>query len=386
MSVGPDQLPDSPDNRIIKVALFLQNSEADRQTVLVTKDINMQLKARAAGLHCVEDYMNEQQIDDISYLASGFFVLADEFFDTQGNNLQSRKEGTKNLYRVKRSNLPIELDDSLHLNQYWFSGDGLSVENVPEYVYQVVGTDDEWVDLHCLGTKSLLKREAYGIRPRSLLQALALHALLDPNITLVQLTGPAGSGKTLLALAAALEQSNLCSGQYNKIILTRSATDMAEEIGFLPGTEEEKMMPWLAAFTDSMEVLCNTDVKGHSSDKVNAASASAISMKILQDKSNMQFRSLTFMRGRNFVDAFIILDEAQNLNPHQMRSLITRVGGGSKMVVLGNLNQIDGYGVTALNSGLTHAVDKMRHFAGSTVVCLPGGERSPLASFAEENL
>lgn len=377
-------LPNTPDNRIITTSLSLSRNEKGIDTVLVTKDINMQLKARAAGLDRVEDYLNEQQLDDISYLACGYASVPFDFLSTL-STVESRNEKRKTFYTVQIADLTNELNDTMHLNQFWIE-DG---DDDDTRVYCVRAIDELTVELELFQAANLMKTDAFGIKPRNLKQALALHALLDDKIDLVQLTGPAGSGKTLLALAAALDQSSKLGERklYDKVIVTRSTPDMAEDIGFLPGSEEEKMAPWLAAFTDSLEVLAGTGVAaGHSSDKPQGADAMQVSIGLIRQHANMQFKSINFMRGRSLQRTFAILDECQNLTPHQMRSMITRIGQGSKLVVLGNLNQIDSKYVTALSSGLTHAVDKMKSYAGSVVMSLPGGQRSQLASFAEENL
>lgn len=387
-------LPNTPDNRIITTSLYLAKTEKDVDTVLVTKDINMQLKARAAGLDRVEDYLNEQQLDDISYLACGYATVPFDFLATL-STVQSRNDKQKTFYTVQIADLTTELSDSMHLNQFWIEdgeqGEGCDETDADGKVFCVRAIDELTVEIELFRKSHLMKANAFGIKPRNLKQALALYALLDEKIDLVQLTGPAGSGKTLLALAAALEQSSK-SGErkiYDKIIVTRSTPDMAEDIGFLPGSEEEKMAPWLAAFTDSLEVLAagSGSTKGHTSDKPQGADAIQISIAMMRQHANLQFKAITFMRGRSLQSTFLILDETQNLTPHQMRTMITRIGQGSKLVILGNLNQIDNSKyVSALSSGLTHAVDKMKNYAGSVVVSLPGGQRSALSSFAEENL
>ena len=202
---------------------------------------------------------------------------------------------------------------------------------------------------------------------------MALHALLDPHIDLVVLTGPAGSGKTLLALAAALEMV-VERNMYDKIIVTRSTPEIAESIGFLPGTEEEKMLPWLAAITDSLEVL-------HKHDENTKGS-----MNYIMEKANIQYKSVNFMRGRSIQNSIVILDESQNLTASQLKTIITRCGEGTKIIVGGNLAQIDSNYLSAVTSGLTYLVEKFKYFSGSATINLDGVVRSRLASFAEENL
>ena len=224
-----------------------------------------------------------------------------------------------------------------------------------------------------LGYERLMSRHAWGISPKNIGQAMALHSLLDPHIDLVILTGPAGSGKTLLALAAALEMV-VEKNMYDKIIVTRSTPEIAESIGFLPGTEEEKMAPWLAAITDSLEVL-------HKHDE-NAKS----SMNYIMEKANIQFKSVNFMRGRSIQNSIVILDESQNLTAAQLKTIITRCGEGTKLICSGNLAQIDSNYLSAVTSGLTYLVERFKNFSGSATINLDGVVRSRLAEFAEQEL
>lgn len=202
---------------------------------------------------------------------------------------------------------------------------------------------------------------------------MALQALLDPDIDLVILTGPAGCGKTLLAMAAALELV-VERNRYDKVIVTRNTPEIAESIGFLPGTEEEKMMPWLAAITDTLEVLHKNDVNPTGS------------MNYIMEKANIQFKSINFMRGRSIQNSIVLLDECQNLTASQIKTMITRMGEGTKLICCGNLAQIDSNYLTAVTSGLTYIVERFKDFEGSANVYLNGVVRSRLAEYAEEHL
>ncbi|MCP4258257.1 MAG: PhoH family protein [Planctomycetes bacterium] len=380
---------DVADNSFIRLTHLLQTNESDRRTIFVTKDFNAKIKAKSAGVREVEEYLNEQQLSDIEFMASGFLEITPPLTSIlEGNEdgMDVRQgRGGVTMYTFPLACLK-DLVEDIYLNLYIFS-------EQEENVWRVANIDarpgePELVTLHCKPLSMMMKVDAFGIKPRSVPQAIAFDALLDPAIDMVQLTGPAGSGKTLLALAAALHQSRAGDSKtkYNKILVTRNLPDMTEAIGFLPGTEEEKMAPWLAAFADSLEVLADVDTRGHTDDKPGDHEAMMDSIKYITSKANLQYKSANFMRGRSIQNAIVILDESQNLTPHQIRSIITRSGMGTKMIILGNVGQIDARYVTALTSGLTHAVERMKGYQGGAVVSLPGGERSPLSSFAESNL
>ncbi|WP_026376371.1 PhoH family protein [Aestuariibacter salexigens] len=348
------------DNRIINAALHLQKKKAPRQVVLVTKDINMRLKAKGAGLELVEDYRTDQLISDIKYLTKGFHQFEGDFWQ-QVKQVESRTEGRDTIHTIPKQVLPeayineFLLDDSQH-----FAG-------------LVEAMSDESLEVLDLGYERLMGKQAWGISPKNINQAMALHSLLDPHIDLVILTGPAGSGKTLLALAAALEMV-VEQNMYDKIIVTRSTPEIAESIGFLPGTEEEKMAPWLEAITDSLEVL-------HKNDENTKGS-----MSYIMEKANIQFKSVNFMRGRSIQNAIVILDESQNLTASQLKTIITRCGEGTKLICSGNLAQIDSNYLSPVTSGLTYLVEKFKNFSGSSTVYLNGVVRSRLAEFAEERM
>jgi PhoH-like ATPase len=368
------------DNRIISAAIALQESQGpELSTVLVTKDINVHLKSMAAGLEHVEDYRNDQSISDIDYLSSGYMEVPDDF-PNRVAMIDAKHQDKKHIFIIPSDELDkyeLNFAAQLYPNQYLFN---------KESVWRVIEIDDEGVVLEHKPVQQMMNKTMFGIRAKSVKQALAIDALMNPEISLVQITGGAGSGKTLLALASALEQT-IESRIYNKIIVTRNTPPMTEDIGALPGTEEEKMAPWLAAFSDSLEVLVMPKSQdGNTPDKFGQDDGFLASVEMIKQKSNMQFKSLNFMRGRSINNAIVVIDESQNLTPHQTKSILTRVGKHSKIIFLGNLNQIDAKYVTALSSGLTHSVEKMKPFSVSASVTLEGGERSELASIAEENL
>lgn len=348
------------DNRILNAVLYLQAQRTPRAVVLVTKDINMRLRAKGAGVLYVEDYRTDQLIDDIQYLTKGFQIRPGSFWDSV-DDVASYTLGGKTFHKLDRA--PF---DPTFLNQYVIDEDS-------DFAARVETIDGDTLTLRDLSRERMMHRKAWGITPKNIYQGMALDALLDPDIDLVILTGAAGSGKTLLAMAAALEQT-VERKMFDKIIVTRNTPDIGESIGFLPGTEEEKMMPWLASVTDTLEALHKND---HCTDG---------SLKYICDKANIQFKSINFMRGRSIQNAFVLLDECQNLTASQIKTIITRCGEGTKIVCSGNLAQIDSHYLTPVTSGLTYMVERFKNFEGSANIHLNGVVRSRLAEFAEENL
>ncbi len=351
---------DENDNRIINVALHLQTMFASQEVVLVTKDINMRLKAKGAGLSHVEDYRTDQLISDIKYLTRGYHQFEGDFWE-RVKSVDSRSEGRDTIHTVPRSLLP-----EAYINEFL-------LDESNQFAGLVESMDSDQMEILDLGYERLMSRHAWGINPKNIGQAMALHSLRVPHIDLVILTGPAGSGKTLLALAAALEMV-VERNMYDKIIVTRNTPEIAESIGFLPGTEEEKMAPWLAAITDSLEVL-------HKHDENTKGS-----MSYIMEKANIQFKSVNFMRGRSIQNSIVILDESQNLTASQLKTIITRCGEGTKLICSGNLAQIDSNYLSAVTSGLTYLVEKFKDFSGSATINLDGVVRSRLADFAEHHL
>jgi len=348
------------DNRIINTALHLQKKRVPRLVVLVTKDINMRLKAKGAGMAHVEDYRTDQLISDVRFLAKGFIETEGDFWEHVGQ-CDSYQDGRDTYHLLDHALLP-----EAYPNQY-------VLDQGEQFAARVANVLDDKVTLRDLGRERLMGRSAWGVHPKNIYQAMAMDALLDPELDLVILTGPAGCGKTLLALAAALEMV-VERGVYDKVIVTRNTPEIAESIGFLPGTEEEKMAPWLAAVTDTLEVLHRHD------ESLDG------SMNYIMEKANIQFKSVNFMRGRSIQNAFVLLDECQNLTASQIKTIITRCGEGTKIICLGNLSQIDSNYLTAVTSGLTYIVERFKTFEGSANIYLNGVIRSRLASFAEQNL
>lgn len=347
------------DNRIINVALQLQQLHPDRFVCLITKDINMRLKAKGSGLQHVEDYRKDKVLDDISLMARGYVQLPGSFWD-RVPSVNSRVIDGTTVHVIARGVLPDAYPSMFVVDDEGFVG----------FVSRVSNGE---ICLADLSRDGLMNQSVWGLSPRNLEQAMALYLLGREDIDLTVMTGPAGSGKTLLALANGL-QGILEDHRYNKLIVARSTPPIAEDIGFLPGTEEEKMAPWLAAFDDNLEVLHGRDESPFGS------------IEYVKERANIQFKSLNFMRGRSFNNAYIIIDESQGLTQFQLKSIITRVGVNSKIVVLGNLAQIDNKYITPLTSGLTYLVERFKHFEHAGIMHVNGIERSRLAAFAEENL
>lgn len=347
------------DNRIINVALRLSADYPGAFVCLVTKDINMRIKAKGSGLAHVEDYRHDRVLDDIDLLSTGYECFEDDFWSGI-EQVDTVREGNLTLHRIPRSDVP-----NAYPNQF--------VYDEQEFIAYVDHVDTEYVYLAVDSRDHLMNQHFWGLAPRNLEQAMAMRLLDSEDVDMTVLTGPAGSGKTLLALAyglhAILEQK-----KYNKLIVARSTPPIAEEIGFLPGTEEEKMAPWLAAFDDNLEIL-------HGADECSNGS-----IEYVKERANIQFKSLNFMRGRSFNSAYIVIDEAQGLTQFQLKSIISRVGADSKLVVLGNLAQIDNKYISPLTSGLTYLVEKVKHYPHAGVMHVNGIVRSRLAAFAEENL
>ena len=366
----PEGLPEGKgDNLILAVVSELQKTRQGQEVVLVSKDINMRIKARALGLPA-EDYFNDQVLEDRDLMYSGVMALPADFWPKHGKDMESwadSKSGTM-FYRVTGPSVR-----SMLVNQFVYqeNPDG----STPFYA-QVREINGKTALLQTLRDFSHQKNNVWSVTARNREQNFAMNLLMNPDIDFVTLLGQAGTGKTLLALAAGLEQV-LDSKRYNEIIITRATVPVGEDIGFLPGTEEEKMQPWMGAFDDNLEVLQRND------DSAGEWGRAATQELI---RSRIKVKSMNFMRGRTFVSKFLIIDEAQNLTPKQMKTLVTRAGPGTKIICLGNIAQIDTPYLTEGSSGLTYVVDRFKGWRHSGHVTLARGERSRLADHAAEAL
>jgi PhoH-like ATPase len=359
----PHALPGNlPDNGILSTAHNLMDLHPDTEVTLVSKDINLRIKARIAGISA-EDYYNDKTFDDVDLLYSGMRQLDESVWTAKHGEVDCISENGKSIYAVRAGLL-----GEIFPNECLYSAQG-DIELI------VRNAEREKHILEPARDYRQKKNAVWGINARNLEQNIALNMLLDPAVEFVSMIGVAGTGKTLLALAAGLVQS-MENKRYREIVMTRETISVGEGIGFLPGTEEEKMTPWMGALLDNLEVLTDTTEGGEW--------GRAATSDLLQNR--IKIRSLSFMRGRTFLNRYIIIDEAQNLTAKQLRTLITRAGPGSKIVCLGNIAQIDTPYLSETTSGLTFVVDRFRAWEHSGHITLTRGERSRLADYATANL
>jgi len=352
------------DNQIIEVVKFLHETYQKRKVTLVSKDINIRIKAHALGL-AAEDYFNDKVLEDTDLLFSGILELPTDFWDKHSKEMESWQQSGHTFYRIRGP-----LCVNFLANQFVY------LEHEKPFYAQVKEHSGKSAILQTLKEFTHLKNNVWGVVARNREQNFALNLLMNPEVDFVTLLGQAGTGKTLLTLAAGLMQT-LEHKVYSEIIMTRVTVPVGEDIGFLPGTEEEKMTPWMGALEDNLDVLCKTD--NEAGEWGRAATRDLI-------RARIKVKSLNFMRGRTFINKFLIIDEAQNLTPKQMKTLITRAGPATKVVCLGNIAQIDTPYLTEGSSGLVYVVDRFKGWNHSGHVTLQRGERSRLADYATEVL
>ena len=363
-SALPDYLPGhGTDNAILAQTLALQALHHEARVTLVSKDINLRIKAAVVGVHA-EDYYSDKTIEDADVLYTGLAPLPADFWESHGKDMRSWKESERTYYEISG---PVVTD--LHVNQFVHEDSPSGIEAIVRRIEASKAT------LELARDYRSERHSVWGVNARNREQNFALNLLMDPEIDFVTILGPAGTGKTLLTLAAGLMQT-LESNRFVEIIMTRVTIPLGEDIGFLPGTEEEKMEPWMGALMDNLEVLTRT---GEGGNWGRAATNDLL-------RNRIKIRSLNFMRGRTFLNRYVILDEAQNLTPKQMKALVTRAGPGTKIVCLGNIAQIDTPYLTETTSGLTYVVNRFRGWTHSGHITLVRGERSRLADFASDTL
>jgi PhoH-like ATPase len=360
----PEGLPGlAPDNTILSQTLALQAEYPDVRVTLVSKDINLRIKAAIVGVHA-EDYYSDRTIEDADLLDGGCIALPADFWEQHGQDMRSWKEGDRTWYELRGPGVA-----DWQVNQFVH-------EESPQGIEAIVRQrDGDIARLELVRDFRGERHAVWGITARNREQNFALNLLMDPEIDMVTMLGAAGTGKTLLALAAGLVQT-LETNRFSEIIMTRVTIPLGEDIGFLPGTEEEKMEPWMGALMDNLEVLTQSAEGGNWGRQATN--------DLLRNR--IKIRSLNFMRGRTFQNRYVILDEAQNLTPKQMKALVTRAGPGTKLVCLGNIAQIDTPYLTETTSGLTYTVTRFRGWPHSGHITLVRGERSRLADHASEIL
>lgn len=354
---------DSPDARIIAAALHLQDVTKQPVT-LVTQDINMRLIAASVGVEKVEGYRNEKALEDVELLSKGITVLDTTWGGDVINTDFDETFGTVYL-------IPIDAIEEPYVGLYVTLNDE---DNT--ILGDVVKITNDTIIIRMKDSKEMSGKDMWGIKPKNAEQSIAADFLLDPEVDLAIIYGPAGTGKTILAMSAAI-QGTLADKQYDKIILTRALSDLDQSIGYTPGTEEEKMKVWLGGFEDALEVIHKNDAKD--------ANSKMTSSQYVAEKANIQFKSINFMRGRSLT-GIVIIDEAQNLTLHQVKSIVTRASANCKLIFLGNLSQIDSHWISPRSSGLTHLVVESKDYEGARAIYLSSNERSKLAAFGEQKL
>jgi len=335
-----------PDHLIIATALKAQR-ESTRKVVLVSRDINMRVIADAVGLES-QDFQNNQVVDNSESIYEGSATvlvddqIIDRFYEKQSVYLENK---------------------GLHPNQYI-----MMVSNANEKKTALGRYTSDVMPIRQL----LKSQQIWGVKPRNKEQQFLMDALMDPTMQIVTAIGKAGSGKTICAIAAGLEQTiDETTQEYTRVIVSRPVQPLGKDIGFLPGSLEEKMTPWLMPIQDNLQFLMGND---------------KLTLDIYMQKGIIELEALTYIRGRSISNAFIIIDEAQNLTTHELKTIITRVGEGTKIVLTGDVEQIDNVYIDATSNGLTHAVEKFKRFELASHVTLHKGERSKVATFAAENL
>lgn len=361
----PAELPSfRGDNSILATTKGAARAFPNRAVVLVSKDINMRIKATTLGIPA-EDYFSDKVLDDSDLIYTGKLPLPAGFWSTVERTLRSWQDQGTTFYEFEAENARDFVINAC-----------VTVEGDPDFMALVTDRSGAKVTLRVMRdfrAKSHVK--VWGIQARNAEQNMALNLLMDPNIDFVTLLGQAGTGKTLMTLAAALTQV-IDERRFSEIIMTRATVSVGDDIGFLPGTEEEKMAPWMGALEDNLEVLQGSTPGG---DWGRQATMDLI-------RNRIRVKSMSFMRGRTFLQKFVIIDEAQNLSPKQMKTLITRAGPGTKIVCLGNIAQIDTPYLTEGSSGLTYVVERFQGWEHAATLTLTRGERSRLAEFAAEAL
>jgi PhoH-like ATPase len=351
----PEDLDKSiADHIIIATALAVKKKNPTRRVIMVSRDINMRVICDSLGLP-TEDYINNQIVKDSDSIYTGFSsrLVDDEIIDRFYN----------------KEEIYLDRDEANYYpNQFLLLVSSANEKKTA--LAKFVSSTMPLVPLHGFN------QGIWGIKPRNKEQSFALDLLMDPHTQVVTLVGKAGSGKTLCAIAAGLQQTVedlMSKGEpsYSRLIVSRPVQPLGKDLGFLPGTMEEKMKPWLAPIQDNLQFLMGND---------------KTTLEMYIDRGRIEIEALTYIRGRSIAKAFIIIDEAQNLTIHELKTIITRVGEGSKIILTGDVEQIDNAYVDETTNGLTHAVEKFKKFELAGHVTLTKGERSKVATYAAKYL
>jgi len=345
-----------PDHTIIATALAVklesQETKPLRKTLLLSRDINMRVICDSLGIEA-QDYISENAVSTSDELYQGFVehlvddAVIDRFYAGEAILIEEDKSNS-----------------GWYANQYV-----MMVSNAHPKKSALARFDTYHTPLKKIVHSSI---PDWNIKSRNKEQAFAIDLLMDPRIKVVSLVGRAGSGKTLCAIAAGLQQTiGLRENSYSRLIVSRPVQPMGKDIGFLPGTMEEKMLPWLMPIQDNLQYLMGGDKSA---------------LQLYLDKGKIEIEALTYIRGRSISNAFIIIDEAQNLTMHEIKTIITRIGEGSKIVLTGDIEQIDNIYVNETSNGLAHAVEKFKEFPLAGHVTFKKGERSEVATLASKVL
>lgn len=345
----PDDLsPDVPDHKIIATAMQEREKTPENDVILVSRDVNMRVICDALGLP-TEDYNPDQVLESGEQVYTGHreILVEDNVID--------------DFYAANPIELPEEDKKTLFSNEFV-----MLKSNINESRAALTRYVDDVNPLRML----MKRKNFFGISPRNMEQNFAMDLLFDKSIPVVTLLGSAGTGKTLCALSAGLEQV-LQTEDYTRLIVSRPIQPLGKEIGFLPGTMEEKMAPWLTPIQDNLQFLMGND---------------KLMLQEYLDRGTIEMEAITYIRGRSISKAFIIIDEAQNLTRHELKTIITRVGEDSKLILTGDIEQIDNAYVDETSNGLTYAVEKFKEHSLAGHVTFSKGERSAIATLAAKIL
>ncbi|GAB4195882.1 MAG: PhoH family protein [Phycisphaeraceae bacterium] len=361
---------DAPDNRIIGVAWSLK--EKGLHTILITKDINVRIKSDALGIQ-TEDF--EAQKVDSDRLYTGYLMLTvpGELIDTLYREKQLEVESLEP-YLTDQDADGNEVRLELHANQFLVLKN--SADESHTGMARRLADTDHVIPIH--GPR----KPVYGIMARNVQQTMAMDLLLDDEVKLVTLLGSAGTGKTLLAIAAGMAKT-FSEQRYDKMLVARPIMPMGKDIGYLPGDKDEKLSAWMQPIFDNLSYLLST--RGSGSQHAESKPAEQ-RIKSLMDSGQLVLEPLTYIRGRSIPHQFMIIDEAQNLTPHEVKTIVSRVGEGTKIILTGDIAQIDNPYLDASSNGLSYMVERLKGQPMVGHVTLAKSERSELASVAAERL